>query len=67
MNAKDTAAVSVTRAVTLVPHMPADLTRRRAGLSNMAFGGEFARRGKFLMVMLPVFAALSVFRLPGHP
>jgi len=36
MNAKDTAAVSMTRAVTLVSHMPADLTRR-AGLSNMAF------------------------------
>ena len=37
MKAKDTAAVSVTRAVTLVPHMPADLTRWRAGLSNMTF------------------------------
>jgi hypothetical protein len=42
MNAKDTATVSVTRAVTLVAHMPADLTRRRLGLSNMAFGRESA-------------------------
>jgi len=67
MNAKDTAAVSVTRAVTLVAHMPADLTRRRPGLSNMAFGVEFARCGKFFVVMLPVFPALSVSRLPGHP
>ena len=64
MNAKDTAAVSVTRAVTLVTHMP-DLTRRRSWLSNRAFGVEFARGEKFLMVMLPVFPALSVFRLPG--
>jgi hypothetical protein len=67
MNAKDTAAVSVTRAVTLVPHMPADLTRHRSGLSNMAFGVEFARYGKFLAVMLPAFPVLAVFRLPGHP
>jgi hypothetical protein len=52
MNAKDTAAVNVTRAVTLVPHMPPDLTRWRAGLSNMAFGVELARCGKFFMVML---------------
>jgi hypothetical protein len=40
MNAKDTTAVNVTRAVTLVPHMFADLTRWRA------------RCGKFFMVML---------------
>jgi hypothetical protein len=66
MNAKDTAA-SVTRAVTLVAHMPADLTRLRPGLSNMAFGVEFARCGKFFVDMLPVFPALSVSRLPGHP
>ena len=71
MNAKDTAAVSVTRAVTLVTHMP-DLTRRRAGPSNMAFGVEFARCRKFLMVMLlapnkpvPAVAMITVFACIG--
>ena len=67
INAKDATAVSVTRAVTLAPHRPADLTRRRSWLSNRAFGVEFARGEEFFMVMLPVFPALSVFRLPGHP
>jgi hypothetical protein len=67
MNAKDTAVVSATRAVTLVRHMP-DLARWRAGLSNLAFGVEFARCIKFSMVMLlapnkpvPAVAMITVF------